>query len=618
MSKEDILKLVDAKKSEILSRTFDGDSRYEYCNEWYKKYGYVKSKDFENLDIWETLDYVFPIVINSKDIESCKNISGLFKVFLETLTSDDIDLFMGKCREIVDSGELEKLILLLNYEGTEYAEEVASSIKNLDQELVKRISQLDGYVEGVGGDFSIILEVLKNHEKAFFNILSVVSIYKEIHELRNGKMVTSTGENVTKVKDRNRVMEKYKKQSYNMEFILSFVNQIGSFVGKYETDEKKFNRSIRKEIEALDEAYKLLCMSLSKVEVINASDIVRNINDIDIRIAILKLIQEHNEKGYVALYKEYEELSCNTVVNYRAVLHDFGISTKGYNIENIMHNSVEDIKKILEIIIRRYGYDSTNALKVLEISNLERVETISYYISKGNISIDYLNNNIDLYDINSNKISLLEKNLEILSTYNVNPYIFKNSIEVLFDNKDKLDNNLLILRDYDLLKYLKTTSNYSFLLLDNLNIIIDRIIELGFEEYLKEDIGLLNNSNLKRLEIIHTLNIPIESKDELYSLLNDKKFIIDDNEIDSYLFDVLKYKEKVKFDISSDILDDYSISKRCYSFDGVLVSSIKVKKLIDSGLDISDAIFSNMTLSDLEYDRVLNCLKQYTYIKDNN
>jgi len=292
MSKEDILKLVDAKKSEILSRTFDGDSRYEYCNEWYKKYGYVKSKDFENLDIWETLDYVFPIVINSKDIESCKNISGLFKVFLETLTSDDIDLFMGKCREIVDSGELEKLILLLNYEGTEYAEEVASSIKNLDQELVKRISQLDGYVEGVGGDFSIILEVLKNHEKAFFNILSVVSIYKEIHELRNGKMVTSTGENVTKVKDRNRVMEKYKKQSYNMEFILSFVNQIGSFVGKYETDEKKFNRSIRKEIEALDEAYKLLCMSLSKVEVINASDIVRNINDIDIRIAILKLIQE--------------------------------------------------------------------------------------------------------------------------------------------------------------------------------------------------------------------------------------------------------------------------------------------------------------------------------------
>jgi len=65
---------------------------------------------------------------------------------------------MGKCREIVDSGELEKLILLLNYEGTEYAEEVASSIKNLDQELVKRISQLDGYVEGVGGDFSIILD----------------------------------------------------------------------------------------------------------------------------------------------------------------------------------------------------------------------------------------------------------------------------------------------------------------------------------------------------------------------------------------------------------------------------------------------------------------------------
>ena len=63
-------------------------------------------------------------------------------------------------------------------------------------------------------------------------------------------------------------------------------------------------------------------------------------------------------------------------------------------------------------------------------------------------------------------------------------------------------NNLKILNDYGLLKYLKNVDNLSFLRDINLVSKIDKFLELGYESFLENDLGILNLSNLKRLDIL--------------------------------------------------------------------------------------------------------------------
>ena len=150
-----------------------------------------------------------------------------------------------------------------------------------------------------------------------------------------------------------------------------------------------------------------------------------------------------------------------------------------------------------------------------------------------------------------------------------------------------------------------------FLLDSNLSSIIDKYLELGFESLLKEDLGILNFKNLKRLDVIHMLNIPVDSIDELQELLESKRFFMSDNDIDSYLLNDALFHEKEKFDISIDELDSLKSSNRCYSFDGVLVSIQKVIRLLNDGYDLYDAIFANMNVSEDEYNRVVNCLGQF-------
>ena len=100
------------------------------------------------------------------------------------------------------------------------------------------------------------------------------------------------------------------------------------------------------------------------------------------------------------------------------------------------------------------------------------------------------------------------------------------------------------------------------------------------------------------LDILKILNIPITSKEQLTSILDEeKKFFVNDDEINDFIDD----NSNDNFDSE---LSFYDIEKykndRIYDFNGVKISSEKVKRLVLEGHNLYYSIVNNSNLSDYE------------------
>ena len=227
-----------------------------------------------------------------------------------------------------------------------------------------------------------------------------------------------------------------------------------------------------------------------------------------------------------------------------------------------------------------------------------------------------MNTNLDLFLDDSDKYNTLINNIDTLNNYDVNPKLFYNNIFILFSDNAILKRNLDILERYDLLKYIKTTDSFGFLIIDGLSEKIDLFLELGFERVLKHNIGLLNCTNSNRLYIIN--NLGIENEEEITEILNSNKFFILDSKIDSYISNGTRDDDKESCSISLEDLEEYRVGKRLYSLGDELISYNKVQSNINNGMSIYDSIFSNTHLSNDQINSIYDCLIQKKLVKKDN
>ena len=183
--------------------------------------------------------------------------------------------------------------------------------------------------------------------------------------------------------------------------------------------------------------------------------------------------------------------------------------------------------------------------------------------------------------------------------------------------------NIQILKDYQLFEKIVQSNSKEFMIEEDLDKKIDRILELGLETYLQQDLNLLNQDidSFKRIIILKRLNIPIEDISELYSILENKKFVISNQDIDNYIFDANKYSNKQiencnlsKQEFISS-LEEFKNTELTYSFDGVFISKNKVIRNINniendnlSNKNQLDAVISETILDDFEYEKIITCL----------
>ena len=266
------------------------------------------------------------------------------------------------------------------------------------------------------------------------------------------------------------------------------------------------------------------------------------------------------------------------------------------------------------LIINRYSLRENEIITILKTTNLEIVNKIDNYIRDGILNINFVRETIQLFDPSTGILDVIDNNVNLLVTNSINPKLFINSLEILlYGLDDQLANNIKILDDYNLKGSLKTTDNYLFLLSSKLVDKIDRLIELGYGDYLKEDLNILNSRKLKRLEILKAINIPVNSIESLRDIITRDRFIINDEDLDEFIPDVLSYKDKIKLKCSLNDLEKYRVDDRSYSINGIIISSNKVKRLLEEGYDIYDALFYNTLLSEDEYSKITENIKQYRY-----
>lgn len=623
MTKQEVYELVN-KRNEELNKPFAYKDGYKELKEFTDLYPGIKLSNFSEVDIWQLMKcMVFLKGNTSFSYQEISNDFDDFSSYVDSLTRESLQFILEFFVYLGENGILTTAMKYFDETSSIREKLLLKKIKAMDSDLADKLfefkrDEVKGYNVNINAFiFYFVINGIQNRDftqllyDTYITYLDMPEneMYLKIGKVSAKEAAKARGEKFSDRSFFHKIIALF-DEAYGTNRIFSIINEIYKFVRDCETEEKHYMRENNKERTFLEHALDLLERGLKTKEIVNAKEIAKHIMSPTVRYAVLQLIYEHNSKYYKELDYELEELNKNDIARYRVLLNDFGITLEDSRLKSIMNNSVDDTRKILQIVSQQYNLSLNKVIEILRTSNLERVLKIKEYIENGILSISFISTNIDVFSINSNKFDILNRNIEVLNKHNFNPANFNRSIYVLLEESNLLEYNIELLDDYDLLKSLKTTSDYNFLIISDLAFRIDKLLELGYENFLRHDLSLLNSENIKRLEVLKALNIPVSTKEELESVLNGK-FYIKDDELDNYIFNVVGYKEKVDINLSESDLNSFKVTPRTYNFNGVLISCGKVKRLLALGNDLYTSIFSNINLSDDEYNCVIRTLEPY-------
>lgn len=615
MTREELGVLVDKRKKELKNSKFDYCEYFDEYEEFVKNNPCNTVESFANSDIWEVAKYLYQITEPIATLEENKETIDNFKSFFDGIDSDlccgmmgifDELCSLGIVDEVVDFFEESSVIKgLLKINKIDFKNNrlrnLIIDIKQVYKKDLPKISSFLKFYENDPESISVIMDLVLAHRE-----LKKASDFTK--DLKENCYCGYTN------REEKRFLES-KVKLYNKvcdaKSILNEVSKIRNLVDEQRSRASKYEKNIRKELCGYDKALTLLDVSLKRREITNAKEIIKNVKDEDMKKAFLKLIYEHNKVYYEELENEYNRLNQNDSNKYVALLQKYNISFTQEDVKEIMRrNNIDDTSEIINNIVKLNL--TTQNVEILKHTSLDKFMRIKNLVDCGYISAKYLNNNEKFMWDESNLLDIYEENISYLDKFNLNPGMFINITDVIIYSFDIFSNNLKILNDYGLLKYLKNVDNLSFLRDINLVSKIDKFLELGYESFLENDLGILNLSNLKRLDILNSFNMPITDISTMYKVLSDQKFIIDDSKIDEYLPNVVELSEKKN--ITSN-LSDFRNTNRVYSIGDSLFSINKINRLLESGNSLYDSLFMNRKFSEEEYDNILKSLGCYTATK---
>lgn len=390
-------------------------------------------------------------------------------------------------------------------------------------------------------------------------------------------------------------------------------NTIRKYVEGLELAERNYYKSSQLEQYHNENALKTLEKELEKPEITNVRPIIKRLVDQQIKEVILAIIYKHNLNYARTLNTEYDKLMSNSTTRYLSLLHEYGITLKEEDLGDIKANTIEDLTEILSIL-KSLVLSEELYLPIINITNLETVKEIKEYVAKGYISKTLLSNNIELFNNDNNLLNIVKSNINLFNNYGLNPTTFSDIEEILFIDSSLLDKNLRLLESYNLIKSIKNSSNYSFLLNSSLELLIDKYLELGYESLLEIDLDILNYPDTRRVEILANMGMILE-KDEFIEMFEYDKFFIPDEILDDYIPNPIKVDGDLE--LTKEDLLEYRKTTRTLEISGRLISINKVLRVLSSNKTIKEAIFSNMNLDMDTYQEMESTLVGKAYFKQN-
>ncbi len=596
----ELLKTLIERRNKKLDEEYKRNPAYDYL---------IDTR--ENLDNPEKILVSYLNISSNLSLEECQNIISCFNINSLKLTDSDL------------SRILDILVYLKLTDGLSSAKEylleknplkILSSWKRIkidDGNTKTMIIDLKNLAKRYKVNLEGLIYLIENDLETFLDLSSIALDLKLKSSVLNiAKAKRLSYDRITSLSDRLGIFSKRIKSSrINLD---EAKLKIKKYLEQLEAEEKNYYKVNKAEKYHNESILSMLEKELQKEEIVNVKPLIKKITDPQIKEVILLIIYKHNLKYANKLKTEYDKLMANSTTRYISLLHEHGITIQEEDLGDINHNSIEELEEILNIL-KNLSVPENLYLTILNITNLETIKTLKELNSKGYISKIVVINNLGLFNEDNILLNIIKTNIEIFNNYQINPTMFNELENILLMDSELLNNNLKVLEEYNLTKAFKNSTTYNFLNNTNLSVLIDKYLELGYEELLEKDLDILNYQDTRRVEILSNMGIILE-KEELIEMFEYNKFFIPDEALDEYIPDAITVTGSL--DITIEELLEYRKTSRTLEINGHLISINKVLKLLENNIGIKQAIFMNMNLDIDNYHEIESTLIGTTYHKE--
>ena len=593
------LELVDDKKKEA----------YEYFKEFTDDNDLDNIVNFLDVDIWELIKCNLYLNCKDKDMKKYSSIIDQYKDLFSIIKENYLSEFLDSITLYNNRGKIDELIAFFKANGLINELKTMEPLTAVDTSSVLTVATFKRKTSKINDNFIPFLELIKEEGNVVIDQIRLYLLQSEIKSFLGGRVIEVNGDNIRSERQRDdrvaAAISRELEDFYDVKGIVKKMTDVKDFKEEYERKE----RNNQREVIELDNCFKELLSNLDNKQIVRYREIIKGIRSPKIKYMFLTFIREHNESYHNQLKEELEKLKQDSRVSIEALLNDYGIPKDSYDFETLPKYSKEELETILKVI-SKLNITNEEKIRIIKSTTLDRILSLKTFLDKELLLPEFVSSNTSILNEDSKELDYLKENLELLKSYGIPSSIFLNSMSILLNDTSVIRNNIAILNSYNLLIPLSTTSDFRFLLCENLDSLIDKYLELGFEEYLESDLNLLNKKELERVEALKAIGMPINSREELERILNeDKVFFISTDEIKNYLPDETRYVEEPSEVVSVEKLDEYKETNRVYNFNGTRVSIPKVSRLMSSGLSMYQSIISNTHFSEDELNGVIRAIR---------
>ena len=552
---------------------------------------------FMPMNIWDFIKCSLYINCEEKDINKYDQLIEQYKGFFESLKTSSIENLFGMLLSYLKADKKKDLIDYFKAEGIVAEYRTLGPLLDVSTTAAFKMAQMKKALKSDGVDFIPFLEALDKNGAQFLKEIAFYTTYKNVFDSLKNRVfeVHADPKNEREYNElKITVLTRFLEYDYDVPAIVNKMGTVKKFVEEYE----RVERNTQREKTGMDNSRSALEKELGKQHIVMYRDIIKGIKSPKIKYHFLHYIREHNEGYAQELQDELTKLRQDSKISIQALLNDYGIPKNSYDYDSLPTYSKEELETILKVI-SNLSISNEEKIRIITRTSLNRINSLKDYLDRGILSKEYVSSNNYILDEGRKELDYFKENINLLKSLSIPLQVFSNSIGILMSESRGIRNNIDILNIYNLLPALSQTTDFNFLLNEDLAPVIDKYLELGFEEYLESDLNLLNKTELERIEVLRAIGMPITSREELERYL-DKDFFVPKEEIKNYLPDDTKYMIEPTKVISEEKLEEYKKTNRVYSFNGVLISINKVNRLLNEGNSLYQSIISNTHLTEEE------------------
>lgn len=578
MTKQD---LINRSLSEIDKLKNDNDidtSELDFYKEFVSKYSPFSNDMIKNMSYSDYFKAIINVVIHDIPFSKINEDVDKFGSLLDNMDVEGIVVLADVLKAISKRNMDDKIIESIKDSNKRRGIRSIKELFSLKEDDVLA-TYFDVIIrENKDGSVLPLLELNKNHPEFIIGMLGSIAAMKCLVENEQNinmqlEMVRKNGYKMS-AKEKNRQLDKIYKDAFLTDQLRYCFADINNYYTELEKKDKKASRDKAKTIRAYEDFVNNLTRVFNNDEITNYESIIKKIPDEELRLEFLKLVYQHNNVSYENLQSTYNELSKNSTVHFLALLKKYDISKDEVDLSKVMKNDYDVVEELLRLL-SDISNDKDFIIKTIQITDIDTCNYIKSLKAKGVLSVNTLKKYSNVFDSSSSIFYTLNENIKTLGIYTINPAVFVNNANVLLECN--LADKLAILDSYNLIKSMKNNGDYSYLIRDDLVSLIDKIIELGYENFLVNDLTLLNEDNWDRLYVLKSIGEEVDSKSRLLEVLRDNSFLVPNSKIDKYIANIVPYYQyKDNIDITS--LNGFNGSERSYNINGIIVSKNRFKR----------------------------------------